>query len=189
MALDATQARAGVTGNVYAAPVGTTLPVDHAALPAAWVELGYTRTGPSMKPDTSTQDIEVWQSVWPVRQLVTGRSMTSEIDLMQDNAYNLKLAFGGGTVVAGAAASGVTIYSAPIAVAVTERAMVWEIVDGGVKARWAFSRMAVSLSGDIAFAKDDVTSYPLQFTVLAAAGGGPPFTRVGNDITAFPADA
>jgi hypothetical protein len=179
MALDATQTRQAVTGHVYAAPVGTTHPLDViTALPVAWIDLGYTKTGPSATPANTIVDVLAWQTQFPVRQVVTEQSMKYAIDLLQTNTDNLKLAFGGGATTTG---TGVTVYKPPVSRSVIERSMVFEITDGAIITRWVFDRMAVSLSGAVTFDKSSPQTYPLEFSLLAPTGSNTPFEMITND--------
>ena len=168
MALDATQVRLGVTGNLYKAPVGTAMPADvTTALPAAWKELGYTETGPSLSVDTSTEDFTPWQSITAVREVITGQTITAAFTLWQRNADTLKTAWGGGTV------TGTTtrVFTPPATPTINEGAFVFEIADGALKDRLLIARASITLSGDVAFAKDSVTSFPITLKFLQPSTG------------------
>lgn len=170
MALDATQVRIGVTGHLYKAPVGTAAPTDTAtALNAAFVELGYTETGPSLSVDTSKESFTPWQSQMPVREQVTGQVVTAAFTLWQRNAETLKLAWGGGTVVA--AGVGAVVFTPPAVATVNEGAFVFEIEDGDILDRYYIPRASISLDGDVAFAKDAVTGYQIGLTFLQPETG------------------
>jgi hypothetical protein len=184
MALDATEVRLGVTGNLYKAPVGTAMPTDvTAALAVAWKELGYTETGPSMSVDASKEQFTPWQAVSPVREVVTSQMVTATFTLWQRNAETLKLAWGGGTV------TGTTtkIFTPPAVATVSEGAFVFEIVDGTVKDRYLIPRASISLAGEVSFAKDAVTGYEIELTFLQPATGSA-WTLLTNDAK-VPADA
>ena len=185
MAQDATEVRLGVTGYLYKAPVGSTAPTDEdTALNAAFVELGYTETGPSISVDTSTETFTPWQSVTPVRETVTGQIITATFTLWQTNAANLKLAWGGGTVTA---STGGTKFTPPATPTVNEGAFVFEVIDGSVIDRWYIPRASITLAGDISFAKDGVTGYPISVKYLQPASGTPWVLFTNNaDV---PADA
>lgn len=171
MALDATEVRVGVTGHLYKAPLGTAAPTDEdTALNAAFVELGYTETGPSLSVDTSKESFTPWQSQSPVREQVTGQVITASFTLWQTNAANLKLAFGGGTVTT---TTGGTKYTPPATATVNEGSFVFEILDGSITDRYYIPRASISLGGEVAFAKDAVTGYEIELTFLQPASGSP----------------
>jgi len=184
MAKTATEVRLGTTGSLYKAPVGTAMPTDvTTALAAAWKELGYTETGPSMSVDTNKESFTPWQSLAPVRETVTEQTITAGFTLWQRNAETLKLAWGGGTV------TGTTtrVFTPPATPVLVENAFVFEIVDGTLIDRYLLPRATVSLNGDVAFAKDEVTGYEIELTYLQPASGSL-WTLLTND-TAVLADA
>jgi hypothetical protein len=177
MALDATEVRLGVTGNLYKAPIGTAMPSDTTtALAVAWKELGYTETGPSMSVDASKEQFTPWQAVSPVREVITSQMVTATFTLWQRNAETLKLAWGGGTV------TGTTtrVYTPPAVATVNEGAFVFEIVDGAIKDRYLIPRASISLAGDVSFAKDAVTGFEIELTFLQPATGSA-WTLLTND--------
>ena len=171
MPLDGTEVRVGITGHLYTAPVGTAMPTTTtAALPAIWVELGYTEEGPVISTDTNVEDFIPWQSRTAVRSVVTEATMTIAFTLWQRNAQTLKLAFGGGTVTAGTG-TGQVIYRPPLEANLVEQAFVFEILDGPIIDRYCLYRGSPSLADDISFAKDSVTGYPLEVKFLDTAAG------------------
>lgn len=183
MAKTASEVRIGNTGSIYRAPVGTTMPTDvTTALAAAWKELGYTETGPSVDPDTNKERFIPWQSIAPVAETVTEQTITATFILWQRNAETLKLAWGGGTV------TGTTtrIYTPP-ATPTLLNAFVIEVNDGPIIDRYLLPRASASLAGPIPIAKDGVTGYEIELTYLQPATGSI-WTLLTND-TAVLADA
>lgn len=88
-------------GQFFKAPLGTLIPDDfddHLALPAPWVEMGYTQEGLTKEYALTTTDIEADQSFDPIRVVTTARRITLATRLIQLSAENLKAAFGGGTI-------------------------------------------------------------------------------------------
>ena len=184
MALDATQVRSGVSGHLYKAVLGTTLPTTvTASLAAGFAELGYTETGPSMSVDTNKESFIPWQSQVPVREQITGQTIKAKFTLWQRNADTLKLAWGGGTV------TGTTtrLFTPPATATVNEGAFVFQIEDGTIIDRYVIPRASVTLAGDVQFAEDAVTGYEIELTFLQPASGSP-WTLLSND-TAITADA
>lgn len=194
MALNATEVRIGVSGNLYRAPVGTAMPTDvTTALAAAYKELGYTETGPSMAVDVNKEQFTPWQTQMPVREQVTSQMISSTFSLWQRNADTLKLAWGGGTVTetpvvpATTPATTTRVFTPPTTATVNEGAFIFEIADGLIKDRICVPRASVSLSGDVAFAKDEVTAFEVELTFLQPASG-PSWYLLTND-TALAAGA
>jgi hypothetical protein len=80
---------------LYIAPVGTAPPADvNAAWAAPWQILGYlSDAGPTVGSSTSTNAITPWQSVAPIRSVVTGRDLTIQFVMWQLNELTLALYF------------------------------------------------------------------------------------------------
>jgi hypothetical protein len=69
---NSSQIRVAGTGNIYRAPLGSTLPTDSTtALPAAFVNVGYATNGFDVAQDRKTKEITVWQSPEAARLLTT----------------------------------------------------------------------------------------------------------------------
>jgi hypothetical protein len=168
MALDATEVRVGLTGNLYSAPLATAMPTTVAtALPIAWVDLGYvSEDGLALTPNATVQDVKAWQTQYAVRRMTTDREFVSKFKLEQRNSDTLQLAFGGGSVVV---ASGVSTYTPPAGFETFERSFVLEVRDGTIIDRWLLYRGFPSISGDIVFKRDEATMFELEIGALADA--------------------
>ena len=85
MALDATQVRVGVTGAVYVAPTGTTLPTDATtSLAVAFDDVGYiSEDGVTETQDTDTNDIVAWQNGAVVRKIQTSHDLTYSFAMLE----------------------------------------------------------------------------------------------------------
>lgn len=179
---DETEVRKGLTGNLYSAPLGTTMPTNTtiamSSVDAAWVELGYTsEDGLSMSTDNTTEGHTPWQALRPVRYDTTNRSEMFTFTLWQRNAETLRQAFGGGTVVAGTGDD--VIYTPPSSAAQFERAYVFEVIDGDIIDRYLCQRGTPTLNGDVPFTKADITQFEIQVTVLDSAGDS--WSLITND--------
>lgn len=179
MALAAPEVRKGLTGHLYTAPLGTAMPTDTSTpLAGAWVELGYTSDdGLSLAVDTSTETHTPWQARRPVRSDITDQTETFSFTLWQRNADTLKLAFGGGTVVAGTGDD--VIYTPPSESTNDDKAFVFEVIDGDIIDRYLCYAGSPTLSGDVQFTKGDVTGYELEVVVLDTEDG--PWQLITND--------
>jgi hypothetical protein len=178
------EVRVGVTGHLYAAPVGTAMPADTTTpIAAAWVPLGYTtEDGLSMTVDMNKEDFRVWQSNQPCRSVITEQTYTSTFTLVQRNPATLAIAFGGGTI-SGTAPD--HIYTPPPA-GLYERAFLYEVVDGSIIDRWCMFRGTPALSGDIQFTKSEMTGYEIEVTHLGTTAGT--WQLISNDpaLTTMP---
>jgi hypothetical protein len=154
------------TGAVYVAPEGTAMPAVLTALADPWVDVGYVgEDGVTFTISREQEDIAAWQSVEPVRVLITTEPKVIAFELMEFDEESLMLAFRGGTVDAGPPA----VYTPPDAGAADVRAMVIDGIDGASTFRFCFPR--VSLQGDVEWVlnRSDAIRLPLEFAVLAAA--------------------
>lgn len=186
MALDASEIVVAGTGAVYRAPVGTAAPSDIGTAPGAgWVELGYvSEDGTKLSFERSTENIMGWQSLQPLRTIVTEVPIGIEAALMQWNTTTVKTALGGGTIED--TATGVK-YSPAAESFVDEFALIVEANDE-YDYRFVFPRVMVSDTVELAFVKSEPAALPLKMSVMAAPSGNDSFEFYTND-PAFEADA
>jgi hypothetical protein len=154
------------TGSVYVAPEGTAMPTDLVAPIAPFEDIGYiSEDGVQFTFSREQEDINAWQSVEPVRVLVTNEPKTIAFDLLEFDKTSILLAFRGGTVTGAAPPY---TYEPPAAGGSDVRALVIDGKDGALTFRFCFPR--VSLSGDVAFQliRTDAVKPTLEFSVLAS---------------------
>jgi len=154
------------SGAVWVAPEGTPMPADLTALVTPWVDVGYvSEDGVTFTVSREQEEIRAWQSLDPVRVLVTGEPKTIAFELLEFDEDTLILMLRGGTV------TGTTtkVYTPPDPGVQDVRAMVIDGVDGAYTFRFCFPR--VSLSGDVEWtlARSDAIRAPLEFSVLSSA--------------------
>jgi hypothetical protein len=80
---------------IYIAPAGTAGPANTtAAWPSPWRILGYlSDDGPTVAPSIDQEDITPWQSVTPIRSVITSRAVTLQMVMWQLNAETMALYF------------------------------------------------------------------------------------------------
>lgn len=182
MAQDSDEVVVGASGDIYVAPVGTTLPTDPtAALAGGWSgALGYiTEEGVSWAPNFEINQIPAWQSFYPVRTLVTARNITVGFALMQWNTPSLVLAFGGGEVTE--PSNNVFRYSPPDASELDERALIVEWADGDKNYRLVVPKGLVSDLGESQLARTEAAVLPITFTINAPPAGEDPWFLLTDD--------
>ena len=91
--IDADEVQVGAPNGpgIYIAEVGTDPPDDTTAdWGADWRILGYaSEDGPTIGQATTSETLTPWQSVAPIRTVITGREMTVQFVMIQLNALTL----------------------------------------------------------------------------------------------------
>jgi hypothetical protein len=80
---------------LYIAPAKTPGPADTVVdWPAPWLVLGYlSDAGPTIASATTTNSLTPWQSIAPIRTVITGRDLTLQFVMWQLNELTLGLYF------------------------------------------------------------------------------------------------
>lgn len=166
MALDADEVVIGSFGHVYVGPVGTVGPSDPTtALNAAFVELGFlSEDGVTFTPGVDLNEVPAWQSPYPVRRKVTGRTLDLEFTMLQMNQTTLPFALGGGGLTT---LAGVHRYTPPVGDVVDERALVVDWQDGDKHYRMHVLRGLVSDLGGFTVNRTDAVGLEVTFSLLA----------------------
>jgi hypothetical protein len=171
VANDADNVRVALNGSVYIAPKGTTAPADlTTAWPAGWVDLGYlSDDGVEMSYSTESEDINAWQSLSPVRKVLTGVDMTLGFTAIELTTSTMTLYFPSATMsdVSGT----VHKLSIPAAPSPDERAIGLEWVDGDITNRLIIARGEVTDREAITLARSGAVG--LGMTVSAYADTAP----------------
>ncbi|MBW1600898.1 phage tail protein [Streptomyces sp. JJ66] len=182
MALDADNVRVGLTGNIYMAPKGTAGPTDLAtAWPAGWLDLGYmSEDGVSLEYTTQTEDVGAWQSLSPVRKILTGVDMTMGFTAIELKADTVTLFFPGSTL---ATATGVHTLTIPSAPGPAEFAFGLEWKDGTITNRLTLPRGEVTERGAVTVGRSAAVG--LEMTVTAYATSAPELATWLSDDPAW----
>ncbi len=173
MALDADNVRVGLNGTVYIAPVGTTAPADlTAAWGTEWVDLGYlSDDGVEMNYSTDTTDIKAWQSLSPVRKVLTSVDMTLAFTAIELKAAAVTLYFPSASITTSGTGPTVSTLSIPAAPAPDERAIGLEWVDGDITNRLIIPRGEVTDRDSITVGRSAAVG--LNMTISAYATSSP----------------
>jgi|SRR5215471_6276521 len=155
---------------LYLAPEGTAAPTDTVvAWPAPWLILGYTSAdGPTIGQNTTKQDLTAWQSMAPLRSVITAREMTLHFVLWQLNEQTLGLYFDCDQPVADA--GGAISMDVITAKSGHRYAVGLDTSDGGRALRVIYPHATLSDSGDMPIQRGAVVPLECTLTALESAG-------------------
>lgn len=168
MTQDATELVVAAGGGVYVADAGTAEPVLDDVLTGTWAELGFITTDgvrPSATKDT--EDIEAWQSFYPLRKLVTGIDLDIAFDLMQWNADTVPFAFGGGVI--DEVETGIFRFTPADPGVLDERALVVRWQDGDTNGQLYVPRGVITGNSEFTLSKDANANLPVTYSATPAS--------------------
>lgn len=115
-------------GLLYVAPIGTAEPTTgSAALPSAWIALGFTETGHTFTVNTTYADIMVAESLDPIRTTAVSRVTSLALQMAEINAQNWDIALNGGTI--GSPSVGFVTFEPPALGSESRLMLVWQSDD------------------------------------------------------------
>lgn len=173
MTKKSSEVRVAGTGELFLAPVGSTLPTSAgAALDAAFKGYGYTtEDGVSLSKSDEREGIPAWQSLTPVRFIYTGRELTVGCEFLQSNKDILKLWLGSGDYAADGNATDPGFRAdIPIDPQDQQFALVLEWKDGDIVSRLVVPQVELTETGDVTLARQ-ATSFPVTFSAVAPDTG------------------
>lgn len=106
MAITPYEVRVG-PGRVYVAPTGTAFPLVGAAPAAAWIDLGRTEGGVTIRHTKETEAITVDQAMLPVKEVVTAKRLEIEFALAEITVERYAKLLEDATITTTAAGTGV----------------------------------------------------------------------------------
>lgn len=158
-------------GDIFVAPVGTTIPTTPTGvLSGSWVNLGLIDDdGAKFTRQVTLQEFKAWQRRMPVRRDVNEEEMTATFSLEQWNAENFAFAFGGGEV--SEVSPGIYKYEFPTGDdSLDEKALVIRWNDGDRNYQIGFERGNVTEQVEVALKRSDLSQLPIGYKALAAPG-------------------
>ena len=168
MALTAENVRVGVTGAVYVAPAGTTLPTDATtALPVAHEDVGYIHEdGVTETQDTDTNDIMAWQNGATVRKVQTSHDLMYAFTMLETSEVTLREYYGNFTD-GGVGDDSVVIDGAEL----PNRVWVLSVLDGDHVLRVVIPDGQVTERGDITYANGEAVGREVTITCYPDVSG------------------
>ncbi len=179
--VNSNQILVGLTGLVAVAPVGTSPPTTTSgALNGAFKELGYlSEDGFTFTESKDIADINVWQSFYPARKLITGRNVQVEFVMKEWFDDSLSFALGGATVTSAHPNHTVT---PPLPANVDYRSLVIEWVDGTRYYRLYFPKGLAVAEISSQFTRSDSAGIPITFAGVDPGTGTNIYTLFTNDV-------
>lgn len=175
--LNAEEVRVALTGHIYYAPLGSDIPADLTA-PVGGIDLGYTtEEGVSFTFSKETEDIMGWQSMDPLRKLITAAPKSCNFTLRQ-LSRDTWLSTMGGEVTDGGA--GVYRWE-PDDSKQVEGVIIVDFEDNDIGYRFGFRRAAQSGEVEFSLVRTDAVNLPNTWTALATKDGSKSFFMDTND--------
>lgn len=161
-----------VTGGVYIAPKGTTLPTDGTtALSADFKSLGYvSEDGLTNAVETDTEDVKSWDGMVVLSE-ETSFTETFTLNLIETNVDTLKTIYGETNVEVDDQTGAITVHSNNKAL--PEQVIVFEIaMTGGRIKRIVIPHGKIAdRSKEIKYASSEAILYPAKFSAFPDANG------------------
>lgn len=170
MATQVATGKGAVTGALFRAPIGTTLPTDASTdLNAAFKSLGYiSEDGMTNSNSPSSNEIKSWGGV-VVATVSAEKTDTFAVSLIEGtNIEALKTVYGDDNVT-GTLSTGIKITSSNDDLGYNE--FVFEVIYGEALHRIVIPKGKVTAVGDIVYNDSDAVAYPITITAVADAQG------------------
>jgi len=163
MALLASAVRVGITGEGYAAAVGTAAPTTSvSALDVLFIGMGYvSEEGITESYDDTIEDIIAWQNATIVRAVTTASKATLSLTLIESKGATAKLYHKGSTVAVVSAGQWKMDVVAPTA---DPRAFVFDVIDGVKHLRIYVANGEVTERGEITYANGEPIGFQVTIT-------------------------
>jgi hypothetical protein len=164
MATVSDNVRVGVTGAIYIAPSGTTLPTDAtSALDAAFEELGFMdESGVVETQGESITNIKAWQNSAVVRKILTEHDLTYAFTALETNPVVLDAYYGNYTD----GPDGVVEIRGEVAPNVC---WVIDVIDGDEETRIVVPDGQITQRGAVTYGATDAVKYPMTLTAFPDA--------------------
>lgn len=165
---DVTKVRVALSGKIWVADAGATVPADITVTPnASWTDLGYTdEDGITFSLEQETEDIMGWQALEPLRTIVTSEPKMFSFVLRQMEKNTWLTAFGGSVETIGA---GNYKWTPPSAGVQASKMFLLEFEDGSLDYRFAYRNCVQQGEREIQFVRENAVNLPLEYKVLAAS--------------------
>jgi hypothetical protein len=182
-ALSAPNVRIAITGAVWKAPLGSTLPTDgdpFAALDSAFTNLGYiSEDGVTEALDDSVDDVVAWQSATTVRSSTTQSTINLNFTMIETKGSVLSAFYRGSTI----SASGAGIWKMEVK-PITADPSIWvlDALDGTIYERSVIGNGEIVERGEVQNMNGGAKAYPVVVRCYPDANGNS-MVKYSNDPT------
>jgi hypothetical protein len=170
--LDADQAFVGTSRGVgvYIAEMDTAGPTDSASeWGADWTPLGYTsEDGITLTNAKDSTELRAWQSMNPIRTVITGQTRTVHMQLLQRNTTTMGVYW---DVEDPEVTDGAYHFQVRSEQAGQRRALGLDFLDGTFSERMVMPRVMLSAVGDLQYQRSGFALYDVTFTILEGTDG------------------
>lgn len=172
MANDAGEVVVGANGTIWVAPITATAVDDvgtaMTTVDTDWIDLGFvSEDGATFTEGKDITDIGAWQSFYPIRRIVTGRSVQAAFALRQWNTDTVEFAFGGTVSNNG----GEFMFTPPSPEMLDERSLTIEWFDGDYTYRIYLPRGIVSEAIETQLVRTAAADLPITFGAMDPGAG------------------
>ena len=160
--MDAANVDVAITGAIYRAPVGTTVPNSPTAgLDYHWEDLGFIGDGGlTESPNDTTTEIKAWQNGTTVRRLITGFTYNWSFTAIEQNGVVLETYHKGSTM---SSAGGVNTLEV-LAPNAQRWMFLFDVIDGDKHERIVLQDAEVTERGEVVYKNDEAIGFPITIT-------------------------
>lgn len=167
---DATKVRVALTGHIWVGDESLTIPPDVETDPTGADDLGYTsEDGVTFTIGREVEDIPGWQSMEPLRRIVTAEPKTAAFTLRQTERATILNSLGG-TITETVAGSGLFRWE-PDEGNIPVKVLLIDFIDGDVKYRFGFRRAQQLGEIETNFVRNAAVDWPNEWSCLAGPAG------------------
>ena len=185
---EATRVRVALTGSIWFSPdLDIEIPANLTDPPPGFADLGFTTAdGVQFTIGREVQSIDGWQSMDPLRQLVTAEPKTAAFTLRQFGRDEW-LATMGGTIVALGGGGG-TYRWEPAQGKIPEGVLLIDFTDDDLNYRFGFRRAQQTGEVQFSLVRSDAVNLPNTWTAVAPGGDEKAFFMDTDDPAFAPAE-
>lgn len=168
-------------GKVYAGPTTTPAPTNYAtALNAGFLEMGFvSEEGATFTEGREITDINAWQSFYPIRKIVTARTVSVSFALREFNKRTVEFSLGGTVSVSG----GEWKYVPPAPDVLQTKSLVLEWTDATKGYRLYIPVGIVSEAVETNLSRTASADLPVTFEATDPGTGVNIYTLFTNDVS------